>query len=179
MVWNSRTIHRQPLTDITSLECKRRKIKCDGQRPCRRCSIQDAPCIYQQANRRGRKESARPKWLSKTSGPTFDKFHGLYNQVIPISGVGDDSVSSSLPFEKSSQTESPTQIYPSDETTPYRAPEHLSPNFYGPSSSEFTLNVVNGNLKAMGLNTVINDASTPEDTVSRQFSFEPAQYGRK
>ena len=31
----------------------------------------------------------------------------------------------------------------------------------------------------MGLNAVINDVSTPEDAVSRQYSFEPAQYGRK
>jgi hypothetical protein len=117
--------------------------------------------------------------LNKTSGSTFDKFHGLYNQVIPISGVGDDPHNSGAPVEQTSHTESPTQTYTGDETTPYRAPEHQSPSFYGPSSSEFTLSVVSGNLKAMGLNAVINDASTPEDAVSREFSFEPAQYGRK
>ena len=117
--------------------------------------------------------------MSKTSGSTFDKFHGLYNQVIPISGVGDDSHSSIAPQEQSSHTESPTQTYAGDEPTPYRAPDNQSPSFYGPSSSEFTLSVVSGNLKAMGLNAVINDVSTPDDTTSRQFSFEPAQYGRK
>lgn len=31
---------------LQSNECKRRKIKCNGQTPCGRCGRQDIECIY-------------------------------------------------------------------------------------------------------------------------------------
>ena len=166
------------LTNISSIECKRRKIKCDGERPCHRCSNQGAQCIYRQANRRGPKESARLKRLNKGSNAAFGEFHGLYNEVIPIHGTADDTAAGSSTAERTSINGSPPQLHPSHQAGTYPS-SHQSPEFYGPSSSEFTLNVVNGNLKAMGINTVIPNSSTLGGGNASESSFHPAQYGRE
>ncbi|KPM45907.1 hypothetical protein AK830_g695 [Neonectria ditissima] len=52
-----------------------------------------------------------------------------------------------------------------------------SPEFCGPSSSEFTLNVVSGNLKAMGIPSAILDKPKANAGVSPSISSQLAQYG--
>lgn len=33
-------------SDVTSNECKRRKIKCNGNTPCQRCGNLNLECVY-------------------------------------------------------------------------------------------------------------------------------------
>jgi hypothetical protein len=40
------------LTELSSNECKRRKIKCNGQTPCQRCGRQRIECIYVESSHR-------------------------------------------------------------------------------------------------------------------------------
>jgi hypothetical protein len=43
---------RGGLTIEESNECKRRKIKCNGQAPCHRCGRQHIECVYVENTRR-------------------------------------------------------------------------------------------------------------------------------
>ena len=36
-----------PILPHTSMECKRRKIKCNGEMPCRRCGHLSLDCAYE------------------------------------------------------------------------------------------------------------------------------------
>ncbi|RTE84518.1 hypothetical protein BHE90_000936 [Fusarium euwallaceae] len=54
---------------------------------------------------------------------------------------------------------------------------HNSPEFCGPSSSEFTFEVVKGNLKAMGIPATILDKSTHGTIPSSNVPYQLAQYG--
>lgn len=42
---------RHLLIDKSSNECKRRKIKCNGQSPCQRCGRQQLECVYAERTR--------------------------------------------------------------------------------------------------------------------------------
>ncbi|KAI1036069.1 hypothetical protein LB504_011441 [Fusarium proliferatum] len=52
-----------PLVPAACLACRRRHLKCDGQRPCSRCSTADIDCVYA-ASRRG--QNGRKRTASQT-----------------------------------------------------------------------------------------------------------------
>ncbi|KAH7169913.1 hypothetical protein EDB81DRAFT_774071 [Dactylonectria macrodidyma] len=150
-------------------ECKRRKIKCDGANPCAKCAGSSSKCVYV-----NKQHDHRPE--SKTAGPASPTIAALsvnqtltsstgsagiqsYNQVESVSEPRTSSVGSVQAFRS-----------PSDQNVD-------SPEFCGPSSSEFTLNVVSGNLRAMGMPSAILDKSKADAGLSPSISSQLAQYG--
>lgn len=52
-------------------ECRKRKIKCDGEPPCKTCQLRNTPCLYRDVTRsRKRKHHNERESISDALGPT-------------------------------------------------------------------------------------------------------------
>ncbi|KAF2034609.1 hypothetical protein EK21DRAFT_56190, partial [Setomelanomma holmii] len=134
----------------TSKECKRRKVRCDGQIPCARCAGQSIGCEYVPA------DHATPSSRS----PTVAKILQHHSPA-----------SASSPAHRSNGRTGTLELS--------RLPPEFAtnvPEFCGPSSTEYVLNSVSGNLRAMGMQSAILDKHS-ESGVPATSSGRLAQYG--
>ncbi|KAF2172583.1 hypothetical protein M409DRAFT_17814 [Zasmidium cellare ATCC 36951] len=160
---------RNRYVSIACNECKRRKIKCNGQTPCQRCGNLNLECVYAPNCCNGFKDSQEYKEMSNQIAMLQDQVNALYEGLNTLRaqmgqgmGVG----------------QQPTPIDPSLQSAPY--PSHrgsypnlhaspgasmLSPSaprprnqshskqnsFRGPTSSAFNFGVAKSSLETMGI----------------------------
>lgn len=134
------------MTTHRSNECKRRKIKCNGNTPCQRCGNLNLECQYAPnccAN--GFKESEEFRKMSAQMESLQEQVDNLYASL--------NALRSSDAMRLGSSSERPLSQTPATQSTSpssrYRPPiKHSS--FRGPTSSAFSLDVANNTLHNMG-----------------------------
>lgn len=134
-----------------SKECQRRKVKCDGQSPCARCTAYRVHCEFT---------------------PTNSQSTVLKGRNPSAAGTVEPRASTSVPSQGSVEaTLLPVSASPHAPSDPNNVPE-----FSGPSSTEYVFNAVNGNLQAMGMQSAIPDKYS-ESRIPVTSSGRLAQYG--
>ncbi|KAL8712241.1 MAG: hypothetical protein Q9220_003392 [cf. Caloplaca sp. 1 TL-2023] len=147
---------RNRYISIACNECKRRKIRCNGQAPCQRCGNLSLQCVYApNCCSTGFKDSNEYRAMDQTIQNLQDQVHRLYADLSASRTVHDSSASpypdpSSYPHQPSlmqAHSEGPYHA-PSPSMVPSRARHR---RFQGPTSSAFSIDVANSSLQTMGL----------------------------
>ncbi|KAK4654391.1 hypothetical protein QC762_404120 [Podospora pseudocomata] len=158
---------RNRYTSIACNECKRRKIKCNGQTPCHRCGNLNLQCLY-----------------APNCCPNFkdsDEFRDMSAQVTRLQEQVDNlfSAMNALRQETSSLRLAPIHdhILPPPVTTGSPSPIPTLPpltrprlgyrvpsSFHGPTSIAFTVDVAKSTLHRMGYTDVAEDSSVSQPT---------------
>lgn len=168
---------RNRYISIACNECKRRKIKCNGQAPCQRCGNLNLECVYAPNCCNGFKDSQEFKDMSAHIGSLQEQVNSLYQDLNSLRA----QLGAAMPIHQSQQTaidpslQSPfpshRPSYPGPQATPgasiapmspsVQRPKSLShnaqPTFRGPTSNDFNFDVARNSLQTMGI-TGQNDA---------------------
>ena len=72
---------RNRYISIACNECKRRKIKCNGQTPCQRCGNLNLDCVYAPNCCNGFKDSQEYRDMSAHIGSLQEQVNTLYNEL--------------------------------------------------------------------------------------------------
>ncbi|KAH8805366.1 hypothetical protein F5884DRAFT_859974 [Xylogone sp. PMI_703] len=147
-------------------ECKRRKVKCDGNNPCHRCASQDITCSYYRRVQGG---------VFRDVGP-HDNTNLRFRQM---QIVHDDLVQRPSPLSHDQQSSQRQDSKPPLQTNyPLQEPVKdvaTSPPLHGPTSAEFTLDVVKGSFKAMGFDSM-STSETAQDSQSSDTNMAGANF---
>ncbi|KAJ5957972.1 transcriptional regulator family: Fungal Specific TF [Penicillium vulpinum] len=123
-------------------ECKRRKIKCNGQSPCQRCGRQHVECIYVENSRDSPGEQENFKRL-------FDQMRAMQDQITQLSA----SIRPIASSEHSPAGVSATGTY--GQLPIQRSLRHLSTtretSFQGPTTSAFSFDLAKSSLQERGI----------------------------
>ncbi|KXT06414.1 hypothetical protein AC578_6067 [Pseudocercospora eumusae] len=162
---------RNRYVSIACNECKRRKIKCNGQTPCQRCGNLNLECVYAPNCCAGFKESQEFKDMSQQISLLQDQVSVLYDQLnqlrSQVTGHGPAlaSQTGSTPIDPSLQTYGSHRGSFNAQTsspgvgTAAMSPSHHRPRassqsqqrFRGPTSVAFNLGVAKNSLESMGI----------------------------
>jgi hypothetical protein len=133
-----------------SNECKRRKIKCNGQTPCQRCGHLNLECLYAPNCCPNFKDSDEFKQLSDhvshlqhQVNTLFDSLNLLRRDTLRLAPLSDHVLSQSsatVPLPASSRHA------PIKDPVPFRVPQ----SYHGPTSIGFTVDVAKNTLHKMG-----------------------------
>ncbi|KAF6826206.1 fungal specific transcription factor domain-containing protein [Colletotrichum musicola] len=148
-----------------SNECKRRKIKCNGENPCQRCGNLNLACLYApNCCSNSFKDSEEYKSMSAHMARLQEQVDGLYqsmnalrSETLRLAPIQDKV----LPFPSST-----VQASPASSLSPLHRPELTQPKqapFRGPTSMAFSLDVANTTIHNMGYKGIGDgeDQSTP------------------
>ncbi|OBT83536.1 hypothetical protein VE02_07799 [Pseudogymnoascus sp. 03VT05] len=137
---------RNRYISIACNECKRRKIKCNGNSPCQRCGNLNLECQYAPnccAN--GFKDSEEFKQMNAHLSSLQEQIDNLYANLNALRsgevGPNKGSMTGSM-SQRSIQSTSPALTY--------RPPPPKHPRFQGPTSSAFSFDVAKNTLQNMG-----------------------------
>lgn len=133
------------LTHHTSNECKRRKIKCNGQTPCQRCGHLNLECLYApNCCTNNFKDSDEYKQMNEKVGRLQEQVDALFNS---LNALRQETVRLAPIQDRVTPTPSIPSIpqLPKPVTT-LRVP----PSFSGPTSIAFTVDVAKNTLHNMG-----------------------------
>ncbi|KAG4437307.1 hypothetical protein IFR05_007203 [Cadophora sp. M221] len=164
---------RNRYISIACNECKRRKIKCNGNTPCQRCGNLNLDCQYApNCCTNGFKESEEFRQMNAHLAQLQEQVDSLYANLSALRAAG-DAVSFVPPSESSMSV--PPPISPANRFRP--TPKH--PSFRGPTSSAFSLDVAKNTLHNMGYQGlgdegVITSDATPIGSPPRRQSQVPA-----
>ncbi|KAL5315358.1 hypothetical protein ACEPPN_016225 [Leptodophora sp. 'Broadleaf-Isolate-01'] len=164
---------RNRYISIACNECKRRKIKCNGNTPCQRCGNLNLDCQYApNCCTNGFKESEEFRQMNAHLAQLQEQVDSLYANLSALRAAG-DAVSFVPPSESSMSV--PPPISPGNRFRP--TPKH--PSFRGPTSSAFSLDVAKNTLHNMGYQGlgdegVITSDATPIGSPPRRQSQVPA-----
>ncbi len=146
-----------------SNECKRRKIKCNGQTPCQRCGHLNLQCLYAPNCCSNFKESDEFRQMTDQMKQLQDQVDSLFTSVnalrrqdtsstlaplqlpLPPPTPGAGTIHGSTTGPGSVATPTSTTSY-QNPTLPYRTPSF----FNGPTSIAFTVDVAKDTLHKMG-----------------------------
>lgn len=154
---------RNRYISIACNECKRRKIKCNGQTPCQRCGNLNLECVYAPNCCNGFKDSQEYKDMTAHIGSLQEQVNGLYHDLNNLRaqiGAGnslvqqaqqavniDPSLSSPFPGHRQSfvgsQTSpgAPMATMSPNLGRPKSQSQNNQPTFRGPTSSDFNFGV--------------------------------------
>ncbi|QIX01738.1 hypothetical protein AMS68_007255 [Peltaster fructicola] len=150
-------------------ECKRRKIKCNGQSPCQRCGNLNLECIYAANCCNGFKDSQEYKDMSNHVASLQDQVNTLYDNLsslraqlghsvpAPQAPMQQPQYSQSSSIDPSLQAQSYTQhpaAYQTDgqeQSRPKSQPQSQQ-SFRGLTSADFNFGVAKSSLQTMGIN---------------------------
>jgi hypothetical protein len=185
-------------------ECKRRKIKCNGQTPCQRCGNLNLECVYAPNCCNGFKDSQEYKDMAAHVASLQDQVNILFENVNSLrAALGQpqqQQQQQDLPPPPPPPSHSATPIDPSLQShsfgPPPRAPTSgsmsMSPSqtkgrsfsmqqphnsYRGPTSNEFSFGVADNSLQTMGITDGKADANG-EDVQALQPSTSPGQMER-
>ncbi|KAJ5134962.1 hypothetical protein N7526_006327 [Penicillium atrosanguineum] len=144
-------------------ECKRRKIKCNGQTPCYRCGRQHIDCVYVENPRRdsvGEQELGNPlnRPVTRTDGNRnferlFDQMKLMQDQILSLSAsVRSMANSDSSPVGRSSVVGPAGGSYgmlPTQRSL-RRVSTRATP-FQGPTTSAFSFDLAKSSLQQRGI----------------------------
>ncbi|KAH7369594.1 fungal-specific transcription factor domain-containing protein [Rhexocercosporidium sp. MPI-PUGE-AT-0058] len=185
---NPRRQRREKYTPAACEECKKKKIKCSGDLPCRRCESHDKACKYV------RGAAADGEVLPSTSDRCTvleAQVRGLEAKVQQLQSVieeikvqvsksglkgshgqiqnGQPSIENNTSTSSRPQPNRPSTSQTKLDTAPTR------PKFHGPTSSAFSFSVANSALSRRGIEIMNPESSRLESEVtSRQISPEQA-----
>ncbi|KAF2746438.1 hypothetical protein M011DRAFT_445229 [Sporormia fimetaria CBS 119925] len=152
---------RNRYISIACNECKRRKIKCNGQTPCERCGNLSLDCLYAPNCCNNFKDSEEFKKMSTQIATLQEQVEQLFANMNSLRD-GHSLSSMGTPFDAPdylrplSTIQTPT-VPPSSRERSAGYPKHR--RFHGPTSIAFNLGVAKTSLRTMG----ITAAEEPED----------------
>jgi hypothetical protein len=132
-----------------SNECKRRKIKCNGNTPCQRCGNLNLECQYAPnccAN--GFKDSEDFRQMNAQLASLQEQVDNLYANLNALR-AGGDVMGFPPASERSLSMSQPPAAQPISPANRHRPPPKHPP-FRGPTSSAFSLDVAKNTLHNMG-----------------------------
>ena len=166
---------RNRYISIACNECKRRKIKCNGQAPCQRCGNLNLECVYAPNCCNGFKDSQEFKDMTAHIGSLQEQVNGLYHDLnslrAQLGAGGGMQQQSSMQHQQSANIDpslqsgfsSHRQSFPGPQASPgapiatmsspsMSRPKSQSQNsFRGPTSSDFNFGVARNSLQTMGI----------------------------
>ncbi|KAI1211174.1 uncharacterized protein F4807DRAFT_419276 [Annulohypoxylon truncatum] len=146
---------RNRYISIACNECKRRKIKCNGETPCQRCGNLNLQCLYApnccsssfKDSDEFKQMTSKVNQLQEQVDALFANMNALRSEALRLAPIQDRPPT--LP--STSSTPSSSSI-PS--ITPIHRPAELAqsrqPGFRGPTSTRFNLDVAKNTLHKMG-----------------------------
>ncbi|KAF2030113.1 hypothetical protein EK21DRAFT_66131 [Setomelanomma holmii] len=143
---------RNRYISIACNECKRRKIKCNGQTPCQRCGNLNLECLYAPNCCNNFKESDEFKQMSAQLASLQQQVDDLYNNMTNLRAqvdVQSHNGSIGTPFNGADYQPPPMLPPQSSRSRTRSISKH--PRFHGPTSSAFNLGVARSSLKTMGI----------------------------
>ncbi|CAK4032342.1 related to fungal specific transcription factor [Lecanosticta acicola] len=178
---------RNRYVSIACNECKRRKIKCNGQTPCQRCGNLNLECVYAPNCCSGFKDSQEYREmcnhiavLQEQVNQLYEGFNALRVQMNHMGGhTGQQHPHT--PIDPSLQSGAPYPShrgsYPGHQPSPGAPTATMSPNsarrksqsqaqqpsFRGPTSNVFNLGVAKSSLETMGITGQGEDAGGSGD----------------
>ncbi|KAI0168882.1 hypothetical protein GGR52DRAFT_574108 [Hypoxylon sp. FL1284] len=146
---------RNRYISIACNECKRRKIKCNGETPCQRCGNLNLQCLYApnccttslKDSDEFKQMTAKVEQLQDQVDTLFANMSALRSEAFRLAPIQDRPPT--LPSDSST---------PSSTSMPVRTPAHRSADppqpravsFRGPTSTRFNLDVAKNTLHQMG-----------------------------
>lgn len=187
-------------------ECKRRKIKCNGQTPCQRCGNLNLECVYAPNCCNGFKDSQEYKDMAAHMASLQDQVNVLFENVNTMRAALGQSVPPPIPQQQQQAPLPPptshtgTPIDPSlqnhnfglprapPSTSMSMSPSHTKSrsfsmqqqpqtSYRGPTSTEFSFGVADNSLQTMGITEGKGDANG-DDVHGLPRSTSPGQMER-
>ncbi|KAH9865544.1 hypothetical protein J1614_009129 [Plenodomus biglobosus] len=144
---------RNRYISIACNECKRRKIKCNGQTPCQRCGNLSLECLYAPNCCNNFKESDEFKQMdahiNHLQQQVDDLFHNLASLRTQVDVQSNGSIGT--PFNPNPHDYQQAPMLPPSSARSRTKSMSKYPRFHGPTSSAFNLGVARSSLKTMGI----------------------------
>ncbi|KNG51360.1 fungal specific transcription factor [Stemphylium lycopersici] len=142
---------RNRYISIACNECKRRKIKCNGQTPCQRCGNLNLDCQYSPNCCNNFKESDEFKHMSAHITSLQQQVDDLFHNISTLRTQVDVHSNASIgtPFPQDYQQ---TPMLPPQSARSRSKSFSKHPRFHGPTSNAFNVGVARSSLKTMGIN---------------------------
>ncbi|KAF1972880.1 hypothetical protein BU23DRAFT_534183 [Bimuria novae-zelandiae CBS 107.79] len=142
---------RNRYISIACNECKRRKIKCNGQTPCQRCGNLSLECLYAPNCCNNFKDSDEFKQMSGQISLLQEQVEQLFANLSALKAQVDIHSASSMPtpFNPPDFSHLPN-ISPSPSRQRSKS-SATRPRFQGPASNAFNLGVAKSSLQTMGI----------------------------
>ncbi|GAP86725.1 putative fungal specific transcription factor domain-containing protein [Rosellinia necatrix] len=139
---------RNRYISIACNECKRRKIKCNGETPCGRCGHLNLQCLYApnccassvKDSEEFKQMANRVNHLQEQVETLFNSLHALRAETLRAGSLHQPDRSLNGPSAASTPTS----------TTMTMLPQPRQPSFRGPTSNRFSLDVAKNTLHKMG-----------------------------
>ncbi|KAF2200336.1 fungal-specific transcription factor-like protein [Delitschia confertaspora ATCC 74209] len=146
---------RNRYISIACNECKRRKIKCNGQTPCQRCGNLSLQCLYAPNCCNNFKETDEFKQMTAHISSLQEQVEQLFSNLNSLRTQGDATSTGSMgtPYHVQDYTRSMSLNQPSGvPLSPVRRKSFSKhPRFHGPTSTAFNLGVAKSSLQTMGI----------------------------
>ncbi|KAF2276045.1 fungal-specific transcription factor-like protein [Westerdykella ornata] len=138
-------------------ECKRRKIKCNGETPCQRCGNLGLECLYAPNCCNNFKDSDEFKQMSAKITTLQEQVEQLFANLNSLKAQTDAQSMGSIgtpftadyPRSMSSMMQNP--LIPPSPARERSRPHGKQHRFHGPTSSAFNLGVAKSSLQTMGI----------------------------
>ncbi|KAL2430460.1 hypothetical protein ABEF95_008182 [Exophiala dermatitidis] len=163
---------RNRYISIACNECKRRKIKCNGQTPCQRCGNLSLDCIYApNCCTNSLKDSAEFNQMREHITALQEQVNELYASLNELRSRSDAAYPGPIDPHFSNDGRHRSLSMSVSRTlpplvSPKRPPPKALPQFHGPTSTLYGLDVARSSLQTMGITH-----NVPEDgMVSRERS---------
>ena len=148
---------------MSSNECKRRKIKCNGNTPCQRCGNLNLECQYApNCCSNGFKDSEEFRQMNAHLSSLQEQVDNLYANLNALHNGG-DAVAFPPSSERSMSMSQLPSTQPISPVNRYRPPPK-HPSFRGPTSSAFSLDVAKNTLHDMGYQSLGEENTTQDPT---------------
>ncbi|CAN9108910.1 unnamed protein product [Alternaria alternata] len=142
---------RNRYISIACNECKRRKIKCNGETPCQRCGNLNLECAYAPNCCNSFKDSDEFKQMSTHITSLQQQVDDLFQNLNALRAQVDVQSNGSIgtPFNPDYQQ---TPMLPPQSARSRSKSFSKHPRFHGPTSNAFNVGVARSSLKTMGIN---------------------------
>ncbi|KAG5297636.1 fungal specific transcription factor domain-containing protein [Histoplasma ohiense] len=132
-------------------ECKRRKIKCNGQMPCQRCGHLSLECLYApNCCTRSIKDSEEFRSMKLHIETLQDQVNTLFANINELYHKTDSPGIESSAYGREGSQSLSQPSYDSQTHISSRARSN-HPRFHGPTSTTFNLHVAKSSLQTMGI----------------------------
>ncbi|KAI1387158.1 uncharacterized protein F4822DRAFT_275544 [Hypoxylon trugodes] len=179
---------RNRYISIACNECKRRKIKCNGETPCQRCGNLNLQCLYApNCCTNSFKDSEEFKQMASMVNNLQDQVDTLFANMNAFRS----EAFRLAPIQDRPHTLPSTSSTPSSSSIPSITPVHRpaelaqarQPGFRGPTSTRFNLDVAKNTLHKMGYSNpsdggdpdgIAQDSPAPSPNLTAQLSTTPS-----
>lgn len=142
---------RNRYISIACNECKRRKIKCNGQTPCQRCGNLSLECLYAPNCCNNFKESDEFKQMTAHMASLQQQVDDLFHSLSSLRAHVDVHSSASIGTPFAAAAEYAPMLPPPSSARSRTKSFGTHPRFHGPTANAFNLGVARSSLKTMGI----------------------------